>query len=400
MTRYSYGMSDSALPNPLKDKNLLLSLGLIIFIQLGISSIIPILPLMSDELGLSLGKVSLVVAAYTMPSIFLTPFAGYLADRFGRKEILIPSLLFYSITGTGCALAPSFSMLIWLRLLQGISVATFGVLFSTIIGDLYSGKERVRNMGYITTTFSACTAVIPLVGGLLALIHWRLPFALPIFGFVYANLAFKHLYVPNPNHTPDTRSYLANIKKSLFLHHGLILYSITLLASAGSFGAYQIYMPKLVNVAFSGSPAQIGSMLTLSALVSGVISTQLVAINTLFSKRSMLLASFIVYIISIGMMPFAGTYWGLAIPMALSGLAQGMSYSTILMFLSEASSAAQRGSIMAINASMLTLGQSIAPYILLLPYMAGGTAWAFITAASIMAGCVWLALRLPQTHRQ
>lgn len=400
MTRYSYGMSDSALTNPLKDKNLLLSLGLIIFIQLGISSIIPILPLMSDELGLSLGKVSLIVAAYTLPSIFLTPFAGYLADRFGRKEVIIPSLVFYSITGTGCALAQSFSMLIWLRLLQGVSVATFGVLFSTIIGDLYSGKERVRNMGYITTTFSACTAIIPLVGGLLALIHWRLPFALPIFGFVYAGLAFKHLYIPNPSHKQNPNNYLESIKRALFLHHGMLLYSITLLASASSFGAYQIYMPKLIRVELLGSPAQIGSMLTLSALVSGVISTQLVAINTLFSKRSMLLSSFILYMISMGIMPFADTYVGLAMPMTLSGLAQGMSYSTILMFLSEASSAAQRGSIMAINASMLTLGQSIAPYILLLPYTTGGIQWTFITAASIMAGCVWLALRLPQTHRQ
>ena len=383
-------MTEQTLPHPFKDKNLLCCLGLVVFIQLGLTPIIPVLPLMSTKLGFSIGKASLAVAVYTLPSIFLTPFAGYLVDRFGRKEVLIPSVLLYAIAGGLCAFASSYVMLLWLRFFQGVGVVTFDVLFATIIGDLYHGKERVRNMGYVTTTFSLSTAIMPIIGGGLALIHWRIPFVLPIIALGYVFVVIKHLQLPKNKTKIAIAPYLRSVKQALFLNRAIVVYGMTVFGSIGTFGAFQIYFPKLIATDFAGSPVAIGGMLTFTALISAAVSTQLVLINKLLSKRMMLLTSFILYPISICLVPFITNYYCFALPMLLNGIAQGMAYSMMLTVLSEASGKGQRGAVMAINASMLTLGQSIAPFILLIPYNLGGYGWTFTIAAIFMAGCAYL----------
>jgi MFS family permease len=65
---------------------------------LGSSSIAPALPKVVQELGVSPGQVGLLITVFTLPGVFLTSVAGALSDRFGRRKILVPSLMLFSIS--------------------------------------------------------------------------------------------------------------------------------------------------------------------------------------------------------------------------------------------------------------------------------------------------------------
>ena len=85
--------------SPLKDKNLLLLFGITLFVVMGVSSILPVLPSAGRSLNIPMAEIGLLLTSFTLPGIFLTPFAGILADRYGRKAVLIPALVIFGIAG-------------------------------------------------------------------------------------------------------------------------------------------------------------------------------------------------------------------------------------------------------------------------------------------------------------
>src|SRR3954468_10309827 len=66
---------------------------------LGNSMLIPVLPVLETEIGISSFQSSLIITVYSIVAIFLIPIAGYLSDRFGRKKVIIPSLILTGIGG-------------------------------------------------------------------------------------------------------------------------------------------------------------------------------------------------------------------------------------------------------------------------------------------------------------
>jgi MFS transporter, ACDE family, multidrug resistance protein len=76
--------------------------------------------------GLAGAGRGLLITVFTLPGVFLTPVAGVLSDKFGRKTVLIPSLLLFGVAGGACALARDFELLLGLRVLQGVGAATLG----------------------------------------------------------------------------------------------------------------------------------------------------------------------------------------------------------------------------------------------------------------------------------
>ena len=63
---------------------------------LGVSSVAPVFPTVAQELQVRTEAVGLLITVFTMPGIILTPIFGILADRFGRKQVLVPALLLFS----------------------------------------------------------------------------------------------------------------------------------------------------------------------------------------------------------------------------------------------------------------------------------------------------------------
>ena len=89
---------------------------------MGVSITLPILPKLGAVFHQDAAGVALLITCFTLPSAFMTLVAGVLADRFGRKAVLLPGLLLFACGGMGCAFSDSFENLLAWRAIQGLGV--------------------------------------------------------------------------------------------------------------------------------------------------------------------------------------------------------------------------------------------------------------------------------------
>ncbi|MFT4190945.1 MAG: multidrug effflux MFS transporter [Comamonas sp.] len=101
-------------------------------------------------------------------------FSGTLSDSFGRRRVLLVSLVGFTLTSAAAALATSIEMLIALRALQGLTAGAGMVVSRAMVQDLYKDAEAQRVMATVTMVFSVAPAVAPVLGGVLqAATGWR-----------------------------------------------------------------------------------------------------------------------------------------------------------------------------------------------------------------------------------
>ncbi|HEU4611925.1 MAG TPA: MFS transporter, partial [Kofleriaceae bacterium] len=92
---------------------------------------------------------------------------GKLADLYGRRPVLIAGIVVFLVGSTLCGFAWSMPALIGFRLLQGLGAGSIQPVAATIIGDLYSPRERPRIQGYLSSVWGFAAIVGPLAGGLI-----------------------------------------------------------------------------------------------------------------------------------------------------------------------------------------------------------------------------------------
>ncbi len=93
--------------------------------MLGNGIITPVLPLYARSFGVNVFMVGVMVAAYGMARIFMDIPAGHMADRFGRRPMIIAGALVMALSSLGTAIAGTFWQVVALRLLQGASNSQF-----------------------------------------------------------------------------------------------------------------------------------------------------------------------------------------------------------------------------------------------------------------------------------
>ncbi len=146
---------------------------------LGAVLIAPVLPKMQDHFASTPGVKALVPLALTVPALalaLLAPFAGMIVDRLGRKRLLIVTTLLYAVFGTAPLYLDSLGAIIASRALVGVAEAAIMTCCTTLIGDYYSGRRRVRYLALQTMCASASATVFFVLGGAAGSVGWRVPF--------------------------------------------------------------------------------------------------------------------------------------------------------------------------------------------------------------------------------
>lgn len=350
-------------------------------VVMGVSSIMPVLPFIAKELHAPLESIGLLITCFTFPGIFLTPLAGMLADRIGRKKVLVPALLIFGLAGSACGFATDLTTLLILRFIQGVGAAPLGVMYATLIGDLYSGKERNKVMGYNASALSLGTAIFPTLGGLLGELGWHWPFFLPAMALPIAIYAMRHLDVPEPQNGQNMQEYFRSAVRLASTKQAIALFSITLLTFCVLYGPVITFLPILGDTQFHMNPSTIGMLFGASSLATAVAASQIGRLTRWLDERKMLIIGQSFYLLSMLLMPFAPSFWWLLIPICFFGLAQGFNFPNLTTLLTAVAPVEQRATIMALNASVLRVAQTIAPMMFTLVYWAGGLLWPFLMGA-------------------
>ncbi|SDH61065.1 MFS transporter, ACDE family, multidrug resistance protein [Alteribacillus persepolensis] len=206
-----------------------------LMMTLGNSMLIPVLPLMEREIEITAFQSSLIISIYSIVAIILIPISGYLSDKIGRKKVIIPSLLIVGIGGAVSAYAawqmdnPYIVIMIG-RFLQGIGAAgAFPVVLPTV-GDMFKEEKQVsQGLGIIETANTLGKVLSPILGALLAVIIWYMPFiAIPILSMVSVLLVWFLVKTPKRDGqegVPSFRQFIKGVKET-FHHNGRWLVAV------------------------------------------------------------------------------------------------------------------------------------------------------------------------------
>jgi MFS family permease len=345
---------------------------------MGVASITPAFPSIKEHFNISASQVTLLITVFTFPGIFLAPVVGLLADRWGRKTILLPSLFLFGIAGAACFFTNNWEVLLLLRFFQGIGAASLGSLNVTLIGDLFSGQKRGAIMGYNSSILSVGTATYPAVGGALAMAGWQFPFLLPLLAIPTGLLIIFYLKNPEPKETQTIRSYLKRTWKNINKKTVWGLFIINVLLFFILYGAYLSYFPQLMVERLGATDFQIGLFMSLFSVVTAITSSQLKVINRYLKPKKQLTIGFILYFVSMLILSFAGNWWLLIVPLITFGMGHGMLIPGIQTLLVGYAPLNERAGFMSINGMVLRLGQTLGPLFISLFYAIGGISTAFL----------------------
>ena len=171
---------------------------------LAIDSMLPALPQIGQALGVAdHNQRQWIITAYLLGFGVAQLAYGSLADRFGRKPVLLVGLSLYVLFAGLCALSTSFEMLLVARALCGVGAAATRVLSVSIVRDCYSGRQMARVMSLSFIVFLAVPIIAPSIGQAIVLVApWPWIFGvLAIFGL--AVIAWAALKLPETLHPED-----------------------------------------------------------------------------------------------------------------------------------------------------------------------------------------------------
>lgn len=203
---------------------------------LGNSMLIPVLPILEKKVGITSFQSSMIITSYSVAAIFLIPVAGYLSDRFGRKMIILPSLILALIGGliAGYASWKMESPFTWIiigRILQGIGAAGAMPIVLPLVGDIYKDDDEKTSstLGIIETSNTFGKVLSPILGSAFAAFLWFLPFfSISVFSLISIVLIFFFVKVPKEKDEPiKLKDFLSNLKET-FKQEGKWLFTVFL----------------------------------------------------------------------------------------------------------------------------------------------------------------------------
>jgi DHA1 family bicyclomycin/chloramphenicol resistance-like MFS transporter len=168
-----------------------------------VDTYLPAFPNIEATLRATPLEVQQSLTAYMLSFSFMILWHGALSDAFGRRNIVLGSLVLFAIASLGCASAHSVEYLWAFRILQGISGGAGSVIGRAIIRDLYKDAPAARLLSLVTMIFSIAPAIAPILGGwIVKLSNWR---AIFLFMFAYTALLGWYCWLKLPETLPPEK---------------------------------------------------------------------------------------------------------------------------------------------------------------------------------------------------
>lgn len=369
---------------PWRSPTLLVILSSSLIGVMGVSLISPVLPDLRPVFGVSDAQIGLIITAYTLPGIVLTPFVGILADRLGRRRVIIPLLAVFGIAGASIALVESFSAVLALRFLQGIGASALVTLAVTIIGDLYAGPQQEAIIGINGSTIGMGAATYPLIGGALAAIRWEFPFLFFACGILVALVAVFALEEPTLEEATDVRTYLTQLGQAARLPQAIGIFVAVFFAFFVFYGGVLTALPLLLSDEFGLTAAQIGPILGVVSISMAIVSWQYGRISSFRSPQQLMAFGFVLFGASLLGIWMAPSPLFVGVALLAFGVGFGITMPSIDTTLINLVADQHRAGIMGVRTSILRLGQTLGPFAMTL------TAEAFFVTPAV--GYRWLLL--------
>ncbi len=301
---------------------------------IGLSIIIPVFPRLIEQLiGGNISQAShwsgLLLFAYSFMQFICAPIVGNLSDQYGRRPVLLLSLLGFGIDYIFLWLAPTIGWLFLGRIIAGM----FGASFTTAtayIADISTDENKTKNFGMIGAAFGLGFIIGPVLGGLLSEFGPRIPFIAAAF-LTFLNVIYGYFVLPESlaieNRRPfewkraNPLSALIGLKNHKSLSRGLIVTFLLIFVAEQAVNSTWTF----VNIEkFGWTNALIGLSLTVVGVMVVIVQGGLIRIiNPRIGNEKSIFVGLILYTLSLVLFAFASQSWMMfvfIIPYCLAGI--------------------------------------------------------------------------------
>lgn len=369
-----------------------------LIMTLGNSMLIPILPLLEKELDISKLQSSYIITVYSIVAIVLIPLAGFLSDRFGRKVVIIPSLIITGIGGliagwASYAMDNPYGIILLGRILQGIGASGAMPIVLPLVGDLFrNDKEASATLGIIETSNTIGKVLSPILGAFLAGIVWYLPFlSIPVFSVISAAMVFFLVKNKGKEEEPVHFKAYWGLTKAAFKEHKRWLIAVFFIGAILMFVlfGFLFYLSSTLEDKYDYKGILKGFLLAIPLLalsIASYVAGKKIKDNLIVMKWStfigILMAGF-----SVAILPFTDKPIFLLTIFLICGIGIGVCLPCLDALITNSMEKDVRGVITSIYSSMRFIGVAAGPPVIAL-LMKFHVIWmvAVLVALSLMAG--------------
>lgn len=301
---------------------------------MGWGLIIPVMPKLISELKhIPVNEASsygaLLLSVYAITQFIFAPVIGNLSDRYGRRPVLLSSMLGFGIDYIFLALAPSYGWLFIGRIIAGFTGASFTTA-AAYIADVSTPQTRAKNFGVIGAAFGLGFVIGPALGGLLAGWGVRAPFYAAA-GLCLLNALYGYFVLPESLSKEHRRAFewrranpfgsLQFLRKTPGIGGLAICYFLIYLAGQavqGNWSFFTIYR-------FSWSEKMVGISLAVVGLLVGAVQAGLTrVVNPKLGNVKSIYVGLFLYTVGLILFAFATKGWmmfAFLVPYCLGGIA-------------------------------------------------------------------------------
>ncbi|MBI1286167.1 MAG: MFS transporter [Flavobacteriales bacterium] len=341
--------------------------------MIGIGIIIPVIPqLIGNVAQVSLSEAAaiggMMMMVYSGMQFFFAPVMGELSDRFGRRPLLLTTLLVLSIDYLFHAFAPSVAWLFVGRILAGISGASYTVA-NAYIADISKAEDRAKNFGLVGAAFGLGFILGPVIGGVCGE-YWgfRAPFFLAAaLGFL--NFLFGMFFVPESLEEEKRRpiefskmipgASLLNLTKYRSVGGFIVAFFFAFLAGQAMPSTWTFFVIEKLN----WSELDIGISLGFVGILISFVQAVFVGWSTRkFGTERVIVGGYFLAALGMGLLSQAEVGWqvyAFTIPYCLGGVAT----PTLQGLLSNHVSSSEQGKLQGAITSLISISAILGPLI-------------------------------------
>lgn len=331
------------------------------------ATISPALPQIEEFFGEVPNAAFWVRLMLTMPALFTAisaPFVGVIIDRFGRKPLLVAATLLYGAAGGSGLVLSSLSGLLAGRALLGVSVAAIMTTATALIADYYLGPKREQVMGLQAAFVGYGGVVFLILGGILADMGWRLPFAIYLMAFGLCALVVLFITEPQPSSKAAVPLMGSLSVEPARLPTRLIasIYAM-MFALMVAFYLVPVQLPFYLKELAEVSNSQVGIAIASLTLASAIVSMNYRRIKTRLTFGGIMGLVYFSMGVGYGVIAIAPNYLTVLVGLLLAGIGLGLLMPNMNVWLSAKVPSLSRGRVLGGLTTCIFLGQFFSPVI-------------------------------------
>jgi len=334
---------------------------------LGFSMVLPLIPYLGKELGLTLSQIGLIISLFSVCQLFASPITGKLSDHFGRKPLFILSQISTFVGFVFLGFATTVILLIAARLIDGLLGSNMTVS-QAYISDITEPKHRTRVYSYSSGVFGAGLIFGPFIGGILSTINYSVPmfFAAAI---TLISIALVILFLPETIPKKTEKISLSfndvipvdNVKHFVRTHYirsRLLMFFIYTMA----FFLFISNLSLLGIAQFHITAEQVSFYMVWIGLIRVGVQTVLISrILRFFGENRVLLIGVFSMIISMVTLVFSTEYLFVFVPLVFLAFGTGIGRPILTSRLTNSVTQKETGAILGVNNALTSVAQIIAP---------------------------------------